>query len=210
MKKAKKILTLVACAVLLVCISVGATIAYLTSSAEVTNTFTVGKVKITLDESDVYEFGANDIPEGKSHGEKNADVPRVTENQYKLFPGKTYDKDPIVHIADDSEDCWIYVKLVNGIKGIQDATTIEQQMLDNGWVLMDTENNIYAYPEIVTAGEDIDVFATFKIKGDVLETVLANYANAHVKLTAYAIQAAEFEGETGYETAWTTAKSQFN
>ena len=53
MKKAKKALALVLCAVLLVAGSVMGTMAYLTSKDEVVNTFTVGKVGITLDEEDV-------------------------------------------------------------------------------------------------------------------------------------------------------------
>ena len=53
MKKTRKILLMAACAILLVCISVGATVAYLTDMKSVTNTFTVGKVAITLDEKDV-------------------------------------------------------------------------------------------------------------------------------------------------------------
>ena len=40
MKKTRKILAMAACAILLVCISVGATVAYLTSTDTVTNTFT--------------------------------------------------------------------------------------------------------------------------------------------------------------------------
>jgi len=209
MKKAKKILTLVCCAVLLVCISVGATIAYLTSTDSVTNTFTVGKVKITLDESDVYDFGAEGIPADKSHGEKIEGAERVKANEYKLFPGKTYDKDPIVHVGSDSEDCWIYVKLENGIESIQDADTIEAQMLAKNWVLIDETDNIYAYKFIVSKNANIPVFDYFKIKGDVSEATLASHATAKVKVTAYAIQAAEFEGATGYEDAWTAANGQF-
>ena len=56
--KFRRILLLLACAVLLVSLSVGATLAYLTSTTEtVTNTFTVGNVAITLDELDVDEYG---------------------------------------------------------------------------------------------------------------------------------------------------------
>ena len=55
MKKSmlRKVLLLACSAVLLVCLSVGATLAYLTSNDTVVNTFTVGKVAITLDETDV-------------------------------------------------------------------------------------------------------------------------------------------------------------
>ena len=79
MKKTRKILLMAACAVLLVCISVGATVAYLTSVDSVTNTFTVGKVAITLDEAKVTEYGV--AVEGAA---------RVKANTYKLIPGHEY------------------------------------------------------------------------------------------------------------------------
>ena len=51
--KLRRILLTLACAVLLVSLSVGATLAYLTSTpTKVTNTFVVGEVKIELDEAD--------------------------------------------------------------------------------------------------------------------------------------------------------------
>ena len=53
MKTKSKALLLTLCAVLLVAASVLGTMAYLTSTAKVENTFTIGKVEITLDETDV-------------------------------------------------------------------------------------------------------------------------------------------------------------
>lgn len=84
MRKFRKWAMIAACAVLLVCVSIGATVAYLTSQSTVTNTFTVGNVAITMDETKVSEDGA---------AVANAD--RVTSNAYKLLPGHTYTKDPI-------------------------------------------------------------------------------------------------------------------
>ena len=51
MKTTKKALLLTLCAVLLVAASVLGTMAYLTSTDEVQNTFTVGQVSIKLDEA---------------------------------------------------------------------------------------------------------------------------------------------------------------
>ena len=48
MKRTKQILSLALCAILLVSATVATTVAYLTSQDAVTNTFTVGKVAITL------------------------------------------------------------------------------------------------------------------------------------------------------------------
>ena len=54
MKKAKKVVALALCAVMLVVGSVAGTMAYLQSTTGVvTNTFTIGNVAITLDELNV-------------------------------------------------------------------------------------------------------------------------------------------------------------
>ena len=98
MKTARKVLIIALCAVLLVSISVMGTMAYLTSKDSVTNTFTVGKVGIELDEALV---DAN----GKEITGENAK--RVKENKYKLLPGQTYNKDPMVTVLKDSEKSYI-------------------------------------------------------------------------------------------------------
>ncbi|MBQ3062404.1 MAG: hypothetical protein IJD03_01960, partial [Clostridia bacterium] len=98
MKNTKKALLMTLCAVMLVAASVMGTMAYLTSTTGVvTNTFTVGKVGITLDEAKVTEYGV-----------KDGDT-RVMANTYKLVPGHTYVKDPTVHVAADSEESYLFV-----------------------------------------------------------------------------------------------------
>lgn len=96
MKKAKKALLLVLCAALLVSASVMGTVAYLTSQDEVVNSFTVGQVKISLDEAPV-----------NADGEPLRDEPREQANNYHLLPGHYYSKDPQVHVTKGSEDCYV-------------------------------------------------------------------------------------------------------
>ena len=97
MRTKTKALALALCAVLLVVTTVFVTMAFLTSKDSVKNTFTVGKVTITLDEADVKNDGTY---------ESNKEA-RVDTNEYKLIPGHTYIKDPTIHVADDSEECWL-------------------------------------------------------------------------------------------------------
>lgn len=100
MKTKSKALLLTLCAVLLIAASVLGTMAYLTSTDTVTNTFTVGKVEIKLDEAKVTADG---IPvEGAA---------RVTENSYKLMPGNTYTKDPTVTVKAGSEESYVRMKV---------------------------------------------------------------------------------------------------
>lgn len=96
----KKILVACLCVALAVLTIAGTTLAYLTDSKEVKNTFTVGKVKIALDEAKVDTDGT------PIAGEK-----RVTENEYKLMPGHTYTKDPTVTVLEGSEDCYVRLKV---------------------------------------------------------------------------------------------------
>lgn len=95
MKTKSKALLLTLCAVLLIAASVLGTMAYLTSTDTVTNTFTVGKVEIKLDETDI----------------TNPTGPRVQANSYKLMPGTTYTKDPTVTVKAGSEESYVRMKV---------------------------------------------------------------------------------------------------
>lgn len=121
MKTKSKALLLTLCAVLLVAASVLGTMAYLTSSAEVKNTFTVGKVEIKLDEAKV---NADGIPV------EGAD--RVTANSYKLMPGTTYTKDPTVTVLNGSEASYVRMKVTfNNAKEII-ALCTDPEYADSG------------------------------------------------------------------------------
>lgn len=179
MKSKKKVFVTVLCAAALVVASVLGTMAYLTSQTEtVTNTFTVGNVEITLDETDVTPMGVKDTDA------------RVKGNEYKLIPGHTYIKDPTVHVDTDSEESWLFVKVVDEIAGIEADTTVAAQMADNGWTAVDRATNVYAYKATVTAGQDIKVFENFTIKGT---AAVADYAGKTITVEAYAIQAGGFD-----------------
>ncbi len=119
MRTKTKALVTALCAVLLVVASVMGTMAYLTSQDTVKNTFTVGNVKITLDEKDV---------DKDQNTADNVTLPtgevRDKANKYHLIPGNTYVKDPTVHVDANSESCWLFVKLENGLKNIVDTKTI--------------------------------------------------------------------------------------
>ena len=96
----KKILVACLCVALAVLTIAGTTLAYLTSTAEVKNTFTVGNVSIDLDEAKVDNLG-------------NAVTPaeRVKGNTYKLLPGHTYTKDPTVTVLKGSEESYVRLKV---------------------------------------------------------------------------------------------------
>ena len=99
MRKSRK--WLIVTAALLLVLGVGATIAYLVSSpATVKNTFTVGDVSITLQET--------------------------TGTRYILAPGVALPKDPTITMKAGSEACWLFVK-VEKEAGLDDFCTYEIQ-----------------------------------------------------------------------------------
>lgn len=200
--KARKILAMVMALALTAALAVGGTLAYLTSQDTVTNTFTVGNVAITLDEQDV-----DNSTDGKD---------RDQANSYKLMPGHTYVKDPIVHVTSTSENCYLFVKVTNEISAIEGETTVADQMTAKGWAAVDstTYPGIYVYigtaegasaPAVVAANTNVTVFENFTISGDVDNTTLASYENKTITVTAYAIQADGF-GEKSASEIWTAAK----
>ena len=219
MKTRTKALLLSLSAVLLVAVSVLGTVAYLTSKQTVTNTFTVGDVKITLDEENVDEDRYNSDGELTTETSvKPAD--RDQANDYHLLPSATYPKDPTVHVQANSEDCYVFVKVTNDIQAIEatGATTIAEQMKVNGWTqLKDANNNnvenVYVYEgEFATTDENenkviakaaevknLVVFQSIKIADDVDNTTLGKCQNKTIEVIAYAVQA---EGFTNALDAW--------
>lgn len=195
MKKTSKALLLALCAVLLVAASVMGTMAYLTSTDSVENTFTVGKVAITLDEAPVGTDGKETTGE------------RVDANSYHLLPGHEYDKDPTVHVEANSEDSWIFVKVENGISTYeskaQNYKSIATQITDNGWALLDGTTNVYYKSHGKAVSEtNYVVFDGFTID-DNAQNVAGwkdiTAATTKVTVTAYAVQK---DGFTTAKAAW--------
>ena len=184
----KKILAACLVVCLLATAVIGTTLAYFTDTKTVTNSFTAGNVTITLDEAKVDENG-----KALESGE------RVTANTYRLYPDKSYDKDPTIHVDDNSEKCYLFVKVENGLKGLEaeGATTIAKQMETLGWTPVAEETNVYMINDIVSGGTDKVVFNNFKIAATATADTLQGATN--VVVTAYAVQA---EGFGSAQAAW--------
>lgn len=174
----KKLMTVLAL-VLVIALSVAGTYAYLTSQASVKNTFTVGNVAITMDETDV----DNSTP----------DADRDVANAYKLIPGTTYTKDPIIHVAATSEQCYLFVKVENDIAGAETTEagkTVAAQLAANGWSLVDGQTNIYVYKDAVNGGANVNVFENFTVSNDINNDALKTAADGKtITVTACAVQA---------------------
>lgn len=208
MKKTSKALLLGLCALLLVGASVLGTMAYLTAKTEkVVNTFTVGNVGITLDEGVIDSITGKFTDNGKSR--------TASGQEYHLLPGSDYDKDPTVTVTTGSESCYLFVKVENGIKEIEDtAHTVASQMKAKNWRLVSGTTDVYVlYNEdgsgryIANAEDKKVVFDKFYIAGTVDGGTLAKYSEREadgtpkytITVSAYAIQASGLNAKTDAE-----------
>jgi len=196
MKKTTKALLMAVCAIALVVASVMGTLAYLTAQDEVTNTFTAGQVKMTMDETDTDVYGVKDSEA------------RVKANDYILIPAHEYVKDPIVHVDPVSEDSYVYVKIENNIAAVIDggAAAITDQIIANGWnALPDVANVYYQTYDKGAADADLEVFEGFTVQSALDNDDLDDYEGETIVVTAYAIQ------KDGFDTAklaWDALRAQ--
>lgn len=144
-----KPLLLAATAIMLVAATVFATMAYMTATATVTNVFTVGNVTLNMFESNVR-------PDGTKIEDSTLDqsaMKPAKANTYHLMPGLTYTKDPTIYVNAASDKSYLFVKVHNGLKGIEsteaDDLTMAQQMSNNGWLKIESHtdgiNFVYVY-----------------------------------------------------------------
>ena len=214
MKTKRKALLLSLCAVLLVVASVMGTMAYLTSSDTVTNTFTVGKVQITLDEAAVNLDGTP--IEGAA---------RVKQNSYKLLPGHTYNKDPMVTVLKGSESSYVKMTVTFSKAAELDAifaptgganlTSIFNGYNSTNWIAKgnteDTTANTRTYEfwyKEAVAAPDGDValdalFDSITVPGTITKDQLASIEGMTITVNAYAIQA---DGFADAAAAWAAYK----
>ena len=209
MKTKSKALILTLCAVLLVAASMLGTMAYLTSTDEVENTFTVGQVKITLDEAQV-------TPDGKPV----EGAARVKANSYKLLPGHTYTKDPMVTVLKGSEASYIKMTVTfSKAKELDDIFApngADMTKIFNGYdktswtykgntkdTAADTRTYEFWYKETVgapTADVALDaLFDSITVPGTITNKQLETIKGMTITVNAYAIQA---DGFANPEAAW--------
>ena len=172
----KKGLILILSIVMVVCISISATLAYLfVETTPVENTFEYGDINITLDESEDLDL--------------------------KMIPGNTITKDPTVTVLKDSEACWLFVKIGESTN-FDDFMTYE---IADGWTALPGETNVY-YREVPATEADTEFAVLKDNKVLVKATVLKTELNALTEgtmptltFTAYAVQK---DNVTSVADAW--------
>ena len=212
MKKFAKVALVLVAAIALVVCSVLGTLAYLKyTTTPVLNTFTVGQVKIALDEAVVNEYGEATVDaEGNARTEIG--------NSYKLVSGHTYKKDPTVTVAKGSEPAYVKMTVTitdmtdvkaafgadflpeNFTNGTWDSTTwISKSITENG----NTATYEFWYKDIVDARNSAVVldalFDEFKVPANASNEALAKLSDMQISVQAYAIQA---DGFANADAAW--------
>ena len=100
----KKILAVALASIMLLVAITGTSLAYLTDKDDQVNTFTSGKVDITLDEAKV-ELDADGYLSGYNG--------RTSDDQSygKMYPGQVITKDPTITVTTDSEKAYVAAKI---------------------------------------------------------------------------------------------------
>lgn len=218
----KKIIALCVCVMMLTVAIAGGTLAYFTDEAELTNTFTAGKVEISLTEA---------VVDKDDNGDLVATGERTSESQeYKLYPAQTVTKDPTITLSSDSEDSYVAAILTvkdNGgdiealigtgyenllgiheiLSGgfVQDNAQQKQHPLagvlpvygDESYSLYQTAGDgVYTFyffvEDIKSANDSVTIFKTITIPDDWDNDEMAKINKMTLEVNAYATQAHGF------------------
>lgn len=140
----KKTIALLLAFILVVGVTIGGTIAWLTAQTpEVKNTFTVGDIGIEL-----WEHKLN------PDNDKELTNETVPSNEYNYVPGDTLPKDPFVTVKAGSEACWLFINVTEDNNGLPDSTAGEKIIswtVAEGWTQVDNHNVWYKEVDAATA-----------------------------------------------------------
>ena len=220
MKIKHKALVLSVCAVLLISASAMGTLAYLTDKEALTNTFTVGRVGLSLDEAKVDKMGT---PDGTNRWKPSNGDPT---QEYYLLPGHSYTKDPTVTVDAESEEAYVRMIVTVNFQNDLNDTALATK-LDGIFTGYDSEKwervaktvgsdnkkitYEYRYRETVaggTTGKKLEpLFAGFTVPGTYDNDQIAMLNGMTINVEAHAIQAAGFEN---IDKAWAAFDVQHN
>lgn len=201
-----KALAVVLAAVLILGGIVGSTMAWLMAETDdVVNTFTYGDINIGLDESVRDEDGnpvdedGDGIPDRTTSGE-----------EFEMIPGQEIEKDPLLTVKAESEDAWVFVKMVEAVKATVDGKemTFGDYMtyeMDAAWTQLTDANGdpvegVYFCKVLQNNDADTELTVIKDNKIQVLDTVTKEMLNSleeepTLTITGYAVQYAGFEAK---------------
>ena len=219
MRISKRSLLSVVALALTIAVTAFGTVAYMTDSDTVTNTFPVGNINITVDEENVDgipDENGNIIPE------------RDRQNNYPLIPGLVQIKDPTMTVHAGSEECYVRFRVeltgYAALKAIRPALTDEQLLtqfvsINSDWTLTGTpvvNGNVvtYEYRHAVEVDASTEaqtlqpLFNTFTVPLEYTGSDLAAMVAAGFQLEAHG-DAIQTEAFADVDAAWQAFDNQF-
>ena len=190
--------TIIAAIVLLLVLLVGGAIAFFTDTETKTNTFTIGKVDITLTE-----------PTWDAKIAANADYNK------KLLPGAELEKDPTVTVTADSADAYVFVKVDVPCVGTgTDRRELFTYTLGSGWAALSgaavtscadgaVATHVYAHTAAMTANESSALFTKVTLDENLTQEEAEGLNTIEMPINAYAIQKDNVAAGATYDV-WNT------
>ena len=183
MKRRKRIVMSVICGLLVAAVALGGTLAYLTDSESITNTFTVGT---GYEGSDAFTLDETKKPDAGLPTETST-TNRTENNQtYSgLLPGTQFAKDPTFHLGTNGNgthviESYIVAKLTDFDKAISEGYIFKNELYEAGlnlnWVKVEDIENEFeeqsqydGYYIFTNNGQidDMDVTYTGENEGDI-------------------------------------------
>jgi len=208
MKNKKKLLIPLLLLVLLV--TVGGTVAWLTSTSELTNNFTVGSfTEPTTDPVNPQTTLASEIAQGMNNLDGNLfEKSWDARDEHKLLPGIEFNKDPYVGIGPGSEDAVVYLYVENN------ATNKVYFTINTGWEAVTGTftkagfasgtytSGLFKYTDGLTADNEDDVWTTtplfskVKVDSTAEESDFPEGNNTKITVKSFLHQAKNSNGET--------------
>ena len=109
-------LSILLAAAILISLSTGSSLAWLWDKEEKANAFTVGAIRLRLEET--------------------------TGEKYQMLPGCNISKDPTVTVLGGSEACWLFLQITQA----NDPTAFLQYSLAPGWLPLPGESEVWYRP----------------------------------------------------------------
>ena len=188
--KKTKLVTLLGAISLIGAIGAGSTFAYLTSTTgTVTNTFTVGNVNF---DDDPLTGGLSESKVARDeHSTLYVDADGTGE-----CTGEVVYKDPTVHMADDSQDAWVFAKIVNENPELTITYASDWVDVTDAYKTAQNLNNIdykvYAKKDVISKSAHSTIFEEVTVGNNVTEDTTFT----DIKVSACAVQAAGFASYT--------------
>lgn len=179
----KKTVAVLMAVMMLIGVASGATIAWLATKTDgLTNTFTVGNINIKLEET--------------------------VDTDFHVVPGDKMAKDPVVTVIKDSEDAYVFLRMVVDNNDFDSVTKLINWTMADGWTYIKnmetaevdttktdftTDGTYYFYRPYTTTDKDVPYYA---IAGEGDKDMKNGFVTVNTGITKEMVDHADWEAPT--------------